>query len=483
MLEAKLPPTSRSISDSTSGPLVFVGIAGVAVAGLLGVLVTVDWKIGLAACALVAIVLLGILCATPAGVRFILSALVASTFVTRFKFQALGLHFRPEDGLVLAALVALMLCHKPPGRLSNSAARMPIVILCLYVAWTLAISLIMSPKPAASLSVTGWLALDVAILVVLITGFKSASALEEVGVKWACVAFACADVLYFIGNRIGFGIQIDTVTHSKSAYGLSYEANLLASTAAIWLFLAISSPKVRTHWTYKLLLPVGFFALIASFTRAADAALIAGLGVWGLLEGYRARQMLFRRLGILLVAASLLLIAVPSLGSPVAKKLGQLTNVDGTTGKVRVTTSSEALKDMADFNWVLGLGANSFGQRHLDYTRPDQDVSGYLGVLPLELVYDGGIVAILLLLYAFFTLRPFRLASPARALGLLVVYVVASLATSPFWLGSTWVIVALGVLAARRRETVPVAVPVREAYSALGNPAVSTRATVAAGVR
>ncbi len=453
MPDIRLSPTARL----TSGPkseLVPISTA-LGIAGLLGIVIAYNWKIGLAMCAFVALVVLGIICATQTGVRFLVSALVASTFVTRFKFEAVGLHFRPEDGLVLSALVALALYHNPQENLGRTFSRPPIVLLGFYVLWTVVISIAMSPKPQASLAIAGWLALDLGILVVLVTGFNSASELEEVGAKWACVAFAFADVLYFIGNHIGFGVQIDSVTHAKSAYGLSYEANLLAGTAAIWLFLAISSPNVRTHRSYKLLLPFGFLALIVSFTRAADVALIAGLIVWGFLEGYRARQMLIRRLGILLVVGAFLLVAVPSLGAPVVKKLDQITNIYGSTGGDRVTTSSEALKDLGDFNWILGLGANSFGQRHLSFTRPDQNVAGYLSVLPLALVYDGGIVAIILLGSAFLTLQPWRLRFPARALGLVVVYVVASLTTSPFWLGSTWLIVALAVLAGHRTESVP----------------------------
>ncbi len=420
----------------------------------LGIAVFASLKIGYALCALAAIGVVGFLCATPSGVRFLAGLLVASTFVSRFKFAVLGLHFRLEDGVVLAALLALMISRTRQKPLGNVVADRTTVLLAMFVLWLGVVSIAQAPDPQRSLAIVGWLALDVLILVVLVAAFEGSSQLEDAGVKWACLAFAIADVLYVIGPHIGFGVQPEPGSGTHAAYGLSYEANILASTAAMWLFIAMTSPKSRAVRTYRLLIPLAFVTLIVSFTRAADVALAVGLLIWATLEGGRARRVLFLRLGVLLVGAALILSALPAFRSQVTHRLSQVTEIQTGTGRDRIKASAEALNDLSSpASWLFGLGANSFGQRHRLFTRPEEEVSGYLGVLPLQLLYEGGVVALFLLAALFAYIRPTRLRHRGRAFGLVAIYLIASVTTSPFWLGSTWVIVALAVLA--RRQTQP----------------------------
>jgi hypothetical protein len=428
-------------------------IALAAAIGGVGVSLGPHVAVGLAAVA--AIAAIGLACANPAGLRILLGALVVATFVTRWKFDVLSFHFRPENAVVLAGIIALVASETRDARLSAVVTRPPVILLGLYVAWTGVVSLLIPPDPRASLAITGWLVLDWLTLCLLVASFPSADAIEDIGTKWACVAFGVADLLYLFGAGIGYGVQKEVITGANAAYGLSYEANILGSTAAIWLFLTLTSPKGISTWSRRLVLPLGFLALILSFTRGADVALVAGLLLWGLLEGYRARRALFRRFGCLLAAAIVFLFAVPSLGAPVLSKLTQVVNVRSSTGAVRVDTSAQALTDLAHFNWVVGLGANSFGQRHPDLTRPGQNINGYLGVLPLELLYGSGVVGVSLIVFAFVAIRPWRLRRPARAFGLVVVYVIASLATSPFWFASSWLVIALALLAERAPNPSP----------------------------
>ncbi len=420
---------------------------------VLSIAVILSAKIGLALCVLTAIGVVGLACATPRGVRFLAGLLVASTFVTRFKFDVLGLHFRPEDGVVLATLLALIFSSIRQKRLGNVVADRTTVLLALFVLWLGVVSITEAPEPQRSLAIVGWLALDMLILFVLVAAYESSSQLEDAGVKWACLAFAIADVLYVVGPHIGFGVQPEPGSSTHAAYGLSYEANILASTAAMWLFIAMTSPKARVIWTYRLLVPLAFVTLIVSFTRAADVALLVGLLVWAMVEGGRARRVLFMRLGILLVGATLILSVLPTFRSQVTHRLSQITELQTGTGRDRLKTSAEALNDLASPpSWLFGLGANSFGQRHHLFTRPEEAVSGYLGVLPLQLLYEGGVVALILLAAMFAAIQPTRLRFRGRAFGLVAIYLIASVTTSPFWLGSTWVIVALAILARGQRQ-------------------------------
>jgi hypothetical protein len=420
---------------------------------ILAIAVFVSPKIGYALCALAAIGVLGFLCATPSGVRFLAGLLVASTFVTRFKFDILGLHFRPEDGVVLAALLALVVSRIRQKPLGNVVADRTTVLLALFVLWLGVVSIVAAPEPQRSLAIVGWLALDMLILFVLVAAYENTSQLEDVGVKWACVAFAIADLLYIVGPHIGFGVQPEPGSSTHAAYGLSYEANILASTAAMWLFIAMTSPKARTVRSYRLLVPLAFVTLIVSFTRAADVALVVGLLVWAMMEGGHARRVVLTRLGVLLVGATLILSVLPSFRAQVTHRLSQITEIQTGTGRDRLKTSAEALNDLASPpSWLFGLGANSFGQRHHLFTRPEEAVSGYLGVLPLQLLYEGGVVALILLAAMFAAIQPARLRHRGRAFGLVIIYLIASVTTSPFWLGSTWVIVALAILARGQRQ-------------------------------
>jgi hypothetical protein len=432
----------------------------VAVASLLvclGAVVALDSGIALALCGVIGVITLGLVCSTRAGIRFLASALVAATFATRFTIDVVGLNLRPENVLVVALLVALLACPQSPRSVRTVISRGPVLLLGAYVLWLSVVSALIPPDPLASLAIVGWLALDWLLLVVLVASFIHAGSLEDTGTKWASVTFAIATVLYFVGDSIGFGVQEahDTVAGVKSAHGLAHEANILGSTAAIWLFIVITSPSRAEGWSRKLVVPLGSFILIVSFTRSAVVALLVGLAWWGFAEGYRARRQLMARTGVVLIVAVAALVALPSLGAPVLTKFARIAKVNEATGKARVDSVSQGMEDLelSGHGWVTGLGANSFGQRHSAFTA--QGSEGYLGVLPVQLLYDGGIVGVLLLLAAFGAIRPLRLRQRARGLGLLVVFLVAALATSPFWFGSTWVLVALAVLARKRPRASP----------------------------
>jgi hypothetical protein len=406
-------------------------------------------RIGLALGGAAALGAVGFLCATDSGIRVLAVALVASTFVTRFKFAAGGVHFRPEDFLALAGLVAVV-SRTGSGNstvrhaLSHSTVR----YLGLYVLWSVLGSLLFSPSALSSLKICGWLVLDLIILVVVVTAFSS-EAIEDTATKCAVFAFIAAGVLYVVGTHIGFGVQLAQSTSygTKSAYGLSYEANILGSTAAIWVFLGVTRGNTRLisdRWR-TLLVATGLVALILSYTRAAVAGLVLALLVWAMVAGYGATTTLVRRLGAFLVLIAIVLALVPSVGGPVYKKLSQVTNLASPTGVTRVGTTKKALSDLDHGGWLFGLGLNSYGQRHLDPTRPNQDIAGYIGAFPIEVLYDGGVIGLGLLVAALLATKPWRSRRPARAAGALVVFLVGSLATSPFWLGSTWVLIALAI--------------------------------------
>lgn len=413
------------------------------------------------------LLVVGVALGTARGIAALSSILIACTFVTRFKFAVAGVHLRLED-IAVIPLMCSLLAHlwrtnreEPPlsrrrGRLALCARHPASVFLLAYVIWSALISVLASPSVTASLRISAWLLLDWAIMISLTAALPSRQAMEDVGWRWAMVAMLIADVLYVIGPQIGFGVQTASATlaGSKSAYGLSYEANILGSTAALWLFIRLSG-QGRTRepaGSYRATNIVTWFgvcavamALIVSLTRAAVAAFFAGVAVLAIADVSHIRTRLIRRLSYVLIGAVLLLVLVPSIGGPVETKLANLTNLSRGSSVERIDTAELALADLNGFHWVLGLGMNSFGQRHYSPLQTSQEVTGYIGIFPLEVLYDTGVVGIILILGAWLSLRPWRSPHRGRALGLSAVFLVCSVATSPFWLGSSWFLIGLGI--------------------------------------
>ena len=116
------------------------------------------------------------------------------------------------------------------------------------------------------------------------------------------------------------------------------------------------------------------------------------------------------------------------------------------TGEVRIDGWKTAVGDLRGSGWVFGLGTNSFGQRHVDPTRPDIARSDYLGNLPLEIVYDAGVGGVAIAVAVGWVLvRKGR--ERHTVIACLCVYVVVSVFTSFFWFAATWLFAALSARA------------------------------------
>ena len=91
---------------------------------------------------------------------------------------------------------------------------------------------------------------------------------------------------------------------------------------------------------------------------------------------------------------------------------------------------------------VFGHGFNTFGQHNFDWTRPDTAIAGYLGNLPLQLLYDGGIVGTVAVVFlCAVALRKFVRAGAARQAGAFAAaYLIISISTSVLWLLESWIL-------------------------------------------
>jgi O-Antigen ligase len=401
------------------------------------------------------------------GVRRLVLILIVTTFVTRFRIVVGGFHFMPEHVVLLVALTSLAMSM----RLDRvwAVLRSPTVLLLgLFIVWGGAVSFMRAPERASSLAIVGWLALDWLILVLVMAAIEDSAKIERVGAAAAVGAAAVAIVLWALSSAslIAFGTQHETLTGAPAAYGLSFEANILASTMAIWLFLILTGARS----TRFRVLAFGLLgtALVLSLTRAAIIGLVLGLVVWALLEGKVATGRVLRTLAAAAVAIAVLSVVAPSVTSPFTKKLADAGAFNSGTGRFRVESWTTALDDIhGSTDALVGLGMNTFGQRHRDPTAPELERASYLGNLPLEIFYDTGLIGVILLAGAVISMRPLRRKRPGRAVGLIVIFVVCSIATSTFWFGSTWLLIAMALGTRRARRPASARADHRPATAAL----------------
>jgi hypothetical protein len=128
----------------------------------------------------------------------------------------------------------------------------------------------------------------------------------------------------------------------------------------------------------------------------------------------------------------------------VAQKFRAGLDFQSSTGQARVADWKAAWSDITSSGeYLTGLGTNSFGQRHASPTIKNQP--GYLGNLPLTVLYDSGLVGVVLFCGAM-TGVVLRGRNPRSRL-LNVIFVVSLMivgaATSPVWFGFVWVTVAI----------------------------------------
>jgi O-Antigen ligase len=425
----------------------------------------IGWSLVTQPKAAVVLLALGACVAVQAiGLRRLVVVLVAATFVTRFRVVAGGFHFLPEHVVLVALLLSLALSTRL-NRVYEALRSPPVMLLGLFIAWAGVTSVLRSPEPAASLAIVGWLGLDWMILICLLSAVEDRRTIERVGCV-AAVAAAVVAIGLWCASSFGitaFGTQIDPLTGARAVYGLADEANILASTLAVWLFLILTG-KYSNRFRLLAVCIIGT-AMALALTRAAIVGLVLGLVIWALLEGKVARRLAFRTLSAGAAAIVALALLAPSAVSPFTTKLGAVTTFNSGTGQLRVQSWESALGDIKGVpDALVGLGLNSFGQRHLDPTVPELDRRYYLGNLPLEVLYDTGLIGVGLLAAALAAMRPLRRAHPGRAVGLTVLFLVCSITTSAFWFGSTWLLIALALRSrpAPAKETVAESVDARQ---------------------
>ncbi|MDQ1110731.1 hypothetical protein QE418_000179 [Microbacterium testaceum] len=398
---------------------------------------------------LIALVLLGAM-TLPQRPRLLGGLLVASMFVTRPALDVAGANIRLE--VVIGLICAVALVGDLLRRREQGAARsMPLaswVSLSLVAAWLVGVGLASafnSPEPASSFSVLIWCAVNVLSAVWVAQHSETWQTIVKVGVAVNLLCGGLAIALWSLATFAGvadIGVQIDPAYGGYASYVAALEANILAGLLCLWGLVAVWNPRrlisAPLRYLSIILTPI---ALFTTHTRAALVAYCVGLILAAVFRPQSRR---------LIVASALLAIpAVPVLltsGDVGFSKFLDLFDTTTGTGGLRERVNAGAFNEwLASGQLFPGLGFNSFGQRNYDLTRPELALPGYIGNLPLQIVYDGGLLALALVAVSA-ALTVYRLVS-RRRLGLVltfaVPYLLFSVATSALWFLETWLFVGL----------------------------------------
>lgn len=433
----------------------------------------------------------------PAPTRLItfglIAAVVVSSFLGRYDAEILGFRVRVEQ-VVPLLLAGWMLGHPALRPAFLRALRHPVpLVFAAFVAWNVLTTLVFSPSLTWSASILVWLLIDLLLLLsmmALAEGAEFAGRLGRLSVApWALVGFAAYVVANLTRGQVAFGADFDYLYEVYVARVTAIEANIYASILIFWTLLAITRRGIG-RWEVAAIaisVPLG---LVASQTRTAVFSLVLGLAVFGLFTVFSLRSSWrerVRRIAPALVLIGTLVVtygivaalggtapadrtlpaatafapvatgapAAPSTASPSPvptrepdpanpeqqNKIGDVDFQGGTIG-FRLEVAGLAAQEMKGVNLWFGNGTNTFGLRHEQPGTPG--VSGHIIMLPVQVLYDGGIVGLGLLIALFVTVfvcvpRPRK---PIAA-GLLASYLLSATLTSMFWFAVTWVLIAV----------------------------------------
>lgn len=375
--------------------------------------------------------------------EWIIGALVLSLFTTRLVIQVGGVGVRPEH-VMAVALFAHACIRSKRGATLRAMVHPGALWFGAFIVWSALTSWFQAPDVAKSMVIVLWLASDWIILVAILAVGPKPSELIRQGARCARIAAVAAIVLWFLGaaGLTAFGTQVVHGVAFRSAYGLSFESNILAGVLMVWAFIAWTDSRHLTPRLRTATIALCLVAATLAYTRAAFVGFLLGSLLWRL----QAKKTLRIPVGkVVASAVAVLCLAVlfPQFSSPFVARAGQLLDFGSGTGAQRVSASTTALKDLRGADLLLGLGSNSYGQRHLEPTLPDTPTPAYLANYPLQVLYDSGLIGSILLFGAFLVVVPVKGTRRRRALLIAVVYLVCAIATSPGWFASTWFLFAI----------------------------------------
>jgi O-antigen ligase/polysaccharide polymerase Wzy-like membrane protein len=385
-------------------------LPGFAVAGILGLAASISPFLAAGSVLFVALVFL------PWAWLFALLAFAAQVNRIRIDVGGLGLQVGHLFVIALAARTVLT------RRRGERRARWGPTELALigFIGLQFVASYLNARNKTQSLATAGLLALGATAYLVITRGVitRERLILAARAAMWSALIGSAGGVLalaahFLLGTSLG--IQFDPSRHSPLVpRGFSFEHDILGSfsgSAAIAFF--VLSRESNPVMSRRLCL-LGFTLSAASWVVAqARAAWVAVVVVFLLVQilrrPRRQRSAALERAGTVLILVAVAAVGVswgasrifsPGNSSLVAVGLqhrtGNLLNVQSGSGAARVNEFQTALSDLHR-SPLIGLGTNSYGQRHSSQIGPRVTKSAYLGNLYARSLYDSGVIGLLLL--------------------------------------------------------------------------------------
>ncbi|MFS0792839.1 hypothetical protein [Microbacterium sp. 1P10AE] len=430
----------------------------------------------------------------------LIAAVVVSSFLGRYDAEIIGFRVRVEQ-VVPLLLAAWMLGHPVLRRSFFRAARHPVpVVFAVFVAWNVISTLLFSPSLTWSASILIWLLIDLLLLISMMALSEGAEFAGRLGrwsvAPWALVGFAAFAIANLTRGGFTLGTDFDWLYEVYVARLTAIEANIYASILVFWTLLTITRRRIGRWETAAIAIAVPL-GLVASQTRTAVFSLLLGLAVFAvytLLSRRSSWRDRFRRVVPTAVLAATLVLTygiiaaigdaapadrslpvpsdVPTVATESApaaaveetappvdtpapeatripdptdpaqqNKIGDVDLQGGTIG-FRVTVAQLAAQEMNGIHLWLGNGTNTFGLRHDQPGTPG--ISGHIIMLPVQVLYDAGILglALLIALFVLVFLKVPRERRPVAA-GLLTAYLLSATLTSMFWFAVTWILIAV----------------------------------------
>jgi hypothetical protein len=356
----------------------------------------------------------------------------------------------PEH-LPLALLVIHIIRHRGGGGKSVPLAGAWLGLV-LWLGTAIAASVLHAPETAQSFRLILWTAVSTGTLWLLYkleTPISAAITPVVMGATMAALAGLLGFIVANAANHLNLAVEPDYGSDTFRARGLMLEPNLLASYCLAVLCAAYVANRYVPALVGRVAYPVLCLTILATYTRSAAIC----LGLLGLLIilTNKHRSMILTAIAVLgavgLVIVLLRGSATQGSPTPVVEALGQrvhsLFAISTGTGRSRTSSVSIALSELAESrNWLEGLGYNTFPQRHTNALASNGQY--YLGVFPVALIYDSGILGLIGFLAAYMTLwaRAIRLLG-WRVHPLFVSLAWVSLTTNEFWFAYPWMAIAL----------------------------------------
>jgi O-Antigen ligase len=419
--------------------------------------------------------------------QVLIAVVAVLAWASRPTLQILDVNIRVEQPILGMLLVIVVVNHRDAATAIIRRAWPLAAGLAIWLGADVASSLFVAPDAVLSLRIVVWLAMSIGagwIVSVLATCTDPDRdlrlALVVAGVAEVGAALiALVTGLVFGTSWGGYAIQ-DGIAVFR-AYGLAWEPNIFGSGLAILLPVALDRFLDR-----RRLIDLSGCALLAlgvgmSLTRAVWIALLIGLVAYAVLRVMTSSGSVPIRRATGLMAAGTLSMGIllgigltiaatgpsdplvaqlsqPSLlGAPPSPTVSATTSVsvnppldltDDMTLSFRLERVRRALEDLRA-SPVVGMGANSYGQRHL---HPGEDQPDYLAVFPITVLYDTGIVGLggLGLFAALFVRMMWRSAQrrdSAPFLASFIVMAIAYVSTDALRFSQSWILmgVALGI--------------------------------------